>query len=457
MTDQPIHATAVARGGFAVLLRGPSGAGKSDLALRLIDRGWRLVSDDQTELYLESGRLIARAPEAIANRMEVRAVGIRQVTAAGPAEVALLVDLRPHDELDRLPEPRSETLAGVPVPSFSLDPFARSSEIKLELLLQDEIARRAAAGPTRPEEQDTMAAKEPIDREDTEPEGPQAHRLVVVTGMSGAGRWTTLKALEDLGYEVIDNLPLDLLERILPAGESPRPLAVGVDIRTRRFAAGPVLQQLDTLAARPGLGSVLLFLDCEDDVLVSRFSETRRPHPLAEDRPIADGIAAERRLLAPLQARADFVINTTGLSPANLRHVLRGHLDVGRARGMALFVLSFSYRGGLPRQADLVFDARFLANPHYEAALRDLSGQDQPVVDYVRQDPAFAPYFEELTAWLAPQLPRFESQNKSYLTLAVGCTGGRHRSVMVAEALAEWLRGQGRPVILTHRDLDRGD
>jgi len=273
--------------------------------------------------------------------------------------------------------------------------------------------------------------------------------VVLVTGLSGAGRSTALKVLEDLGYEAIDNLPLDLLGAMAREGG---PIALGIDIRSRSFAAGSLLAQFDRLGA--GAEAKLLFLDCDDEVLERRFTETRRPHPLAADRRVADGIAAERRLMAPLRARADLAVDTTNLSGAELRRLLAGHLGLGNGPGMTIFVTSFSYREGLPREADLVFDARFLANPHYQAALRPLDGRDPRVAAYVTEDPAFEAFFHGLTGMLAPLLPRYEREGKSYLTIAIGCTGGRHRSVAVGERLAAWLASLERPVELSHRDLD---
>jgi UPF0042 nucleotide-binding protein len=275
----------------------------------------------------------------------------------------------------------------------------------------------------------------------------------VVTGLSGAGRSTALKMLEDLGYEAIDNPPLDLLSSI--AGEG-GPMALGIDIRTRNFAAEPVLDHLDRLGAEPGLAVTLLFLDCDDEVLERRYTETRRRHPLAQDRRVADGIAAERRLIAPLRARADLTLDTSNLNPTDLRRVLGGHLGLDRAPGMAIFVTSFAYRAGLPREADLVFDVRFLANPHYQADLREFDGRDPRVAAYVEGDPAYPAFFDRLTGMLEPLLPRYEREGKSYLTVAIGCTGGRHRSVVVAERLAAWLSGLDRRVNLSHRELAPG-
>ncbi|HEY1719666.1 MAG TPA: RNase adapter RapZ [Magnetospirillaceae bacterium] len=286
-------------------------------------------------------------------------------------------------------------------------------------------------------------------------------RVVVVTGMSGAGRSTALKYLEDLGYEAVDNLPLTLLAPLLraplPNGQKRRPIAIGIDIRTRDFGASAMLAELDRLADGKTIDLKLVFLDCDDDQLARRFTETRRLHPLAAERPLADGIAHERQLVAPLRGRADVVIDTTALRPAEFKSTLQRNFGLDRTAPLVLSVMSFSYRHGLPREADLVFDARFLSNPHYDPALRPLTGRDARVAAYVEADPAFAPFFAGLTGMIEPLLPRFVAEGRSYLTIAIGCTGGRHRSVAVAEKLAGWLGRHGQKVDLRHRDLDEGD
>ncbi|TQV76184.1 RNase adapter RapZ [Denitrobaculum tricleocarpae] len=279
--------------------------------------------------------------------------------------------------------------------------------------------------------------------------------VILVTGLSGAGRSSALRILEDVGFEAIDNLPLNLLETMIDEGGAERKVAVGVDIRTRNFAVAPFLQQLDTLENRDDLDLKLLFLDCDAEVLSRRFTETRRRHPLSQDRPLHDGIMAERRLVFPLRKRADYVIDTSSLTLGALRQQMVGQLGLSEGSGMAIFVTSFSYRLGLPREADLVFDVRFLTNPHYVQDLRPLSGRDAAVVDYIATDSAFEPFFEQLTAMLRPLLPRYESEGKSYLTIAFGCTGGRHRSVALAEQLAAWLTDHWGKVSLVHRDIDR--
>jgi UPF0042 nucleotide-binding protein len=277
--------------------------------------------------------------------------------------------------------------------------------------------------------------------------------ILLVTGMSGAGKSTALKAVEDLGYEAVDNLPLSLLSSLVhPDFGTRRPLAIGVDIRTRDFGVEPFLEELDSLIDYGELQVRLLFLDCEDEVLRRRYTETRRRHPLALDRPLLDGIEHERRLVSPLRARADLVIDTSHLSLNDLRRLLQGHFALAVDRTLAVFVVSFAYRHGIPREADLVFDVRFLANPHYDPRLRPLTGCDPEVGAFIGADEGFAPFFDGLTALLGPLLPRYASEGKSYLTIAVGCTGGQHRSVFVAERLAAWLDRNGHRVSVSHRD-----
>jgi len=290
---------------------------------------------------------------------------------------------------------------------------------------------------------------------DAQPDQSNA-AVVVVTGLSGAGKSLALKSLEDLGFEAVDNLPLSLLAALL-SGDRTRPLAVGIDIRTRDFGAAPMLAELDRLRQERKISFSLLFVDCDDDVLARRFTETRRRHPLAVDRPLLDGIAHERKLVARLRNRADLVIDTSTLPPGELRRVLSGHYTFEDKSSLLLFVTSFSYRRGLPREADLVFDVRFLNNPYYVPELKSFSGLEPKIAEFIAADPGFEPFFDGLTGLLRPLLPRFALEGKSYLTIAIGCTGGRHRSVYTAERLAAWLRGLGQRVDLRHRDLDRGD
>ncbi len=293
---------------------------------------------------------------------------------------------------------------------------------------------------------------------------PQPRDVVVITGMSGAGKSTTLKAFEDLGYEAVDNVPLFLLRHMV--GEEAnawaeyqnvrRPMAIGVDIRTRDFDVRGIRRLLRDVEKIAAIRPRILFLECDDEALQRRYTETRRRHPLALDRPLVDGIALERQILAPLKLSADDVIDTTDLPAGSLKTMLTSRYAPART-GLHVFVTSFSFRRGLPREADLVFDVRFLRNPHYVPALKDQTGADAAVQAYIAEDPDFAEFEARLKALIAPLLPRYVTEGKSYLTIAVGCTGGRHRSVYVAERLAEWLGQAGYGFSLRHRELQRAD
>lgn len=464
MAQARLHATCIAidgsTGPLGILLRGPSGAGKSDLALRMIDQGARLVADDQCALQRRNGAagayLVARAPAAIGGLLEVRGLGVVDVPTLPEARVAILVDLVAPEAVERMPEDAAEEVMGIAVPKLALDPFKDSAPAKLRLFLRTRSLPAPDQAKERGGEEDSASRGRPGSAPEANPRPLAPRPLVIVTGLSGAGNSTALKVLEDIGYEAVDNLPLGLLDTLVREGEAKPPLAVGVDIRTRNFAAQPLMEHLARFSAEPDLAVSLLFLDCEDAVLERRFTETRRRHPLAQDRPITDGIAAERRQIAPLRNRADRVIDTSALVPAELRRILVGHFSLDRTPGMTIFVTSFSYRHGLPRVADLVFDVRFLANPHYQTELRALDGRDPSVAAFVAGDASFAPFFDRLTGLLRPLMPRYEAEGKSYLTIAIGCTGGRHRSVAVAKKLADWFREQGRRVDETHRDLAAG-
>ncbi len=281
--------------------------------------------------------------------------------------------------------------------------------------------------------------------------------LVLVTGLSGAGHSTALKVLEDRGYEAVDNLRLSLIPILVAQADGRgRPLAIGIDSRTRDFDADTLVARLEVFRHDRAYDTRLLFLDCNDEVLQRRFTETRRRHPLAVDQPVSTGIARERALLSQVRERADVIIDTSELSIHDLRRLLVGYFPLEAAPDLMVFVTSFSFKRGLPREADLVFDVRFLTNPHWDPALRPLDGRDDAVAARVESDRDFALFFERLTQLIGPLLPRYRQEGKSYLTIAVGCSGGRHRSVFVAERLAQWLRDQTVPVGLSHRELDTG-
>lgn len=289
----------------------------------------------------------------------------------------------------------------------------------------------------------------------TEQTPSSPRHIIVLTGLSGAGKSHALKCLEDMGYEAIDNIPLNMLglvARQVRGRDVPQHIALGVDVRSRDFSPENLLSALKNWRLSKANKVNLVFLDCEDEALQRRFTETRRKHPLALDRPIEDGIALERELLAPVKAAADEVINTTRFSVHDLKRYVRDHFS-SEAGELLLFVTSFSFREGLPRDADMVIDVRFLTNPHWNEALRPMTGKDEAVQKHIEQDADFAPFFDRLCQLLVPMLPRYREEGKSYFTVAVGCTGGKHRSVFVAEKLAGFLSGLGYKLGVRHRDL----
>jgi UPF0042 nucleotide-binding protein len=282
-------------------------------------------------------------------------------------------------------------------------------------------------------------------------------RMVLVSGLSGAGKSSVLRALEDLGYEAIDNTPITMLEEL--ASRCDRPLAVGVDARTRGFDADAVLDTLGRLRANPNLRPELLYAWADEAALLRRYTETRRRHPLAPQGRVTDGILAEEQLTAHLREAADLVIDTSDLPLSALRRLIARHFGAdseteGQA-GMLVTLISFAFPFGLPREADLVFDCRFLRNPHYDPILRSRTGLEAEVGAYVAADPDFQPFYERVSELLTMLLPRFVQEGKKYVTVAVGCTGGRHRSVYLVERLAVALSGGGWRLHVTHRELAR--
>ncbi|NVJ93028.1 MAG: RNase adapter RapZ [Methylocystaceae bacterium] len=277
-------------------------------------------------------------------------------------------------------------------------------------------------------------------------------KILIVTGLSGAGMTTSLKILEDMGYETIDGVPLTLIGQLVGKAT---PLAIGVDIRTRGFGVHQLMDELDQIKASPDIDLSLVFLDCDDEIIERRYVETRHRHPLADDRPLADGIRHERQILAPLRERSDLVIDTTDMAIKDCKRILQGQYALNDKKPLTIFVTSFSYKKGIPREADLVFDVRFLRNPYYDQSLRALTGEDDKVGEYVSKDEGFESFFENLVHLLHPLLPRYSAEGKSYLTIAIGCTGGQHRSVYVAKKLKAWLKEIGENVQLQHRELTK--
>jgi len=289
--------------------------------------------------------------------------------------------------------------------------------------------------------------------------GPNAVHLVVLTGMSGGGKTVALRALEDLEFYCVDNLPASLLPRLVNAvledrgGQRMTRIAVGVDARNREHDIEIMPSVLSELAAA-GVQVHLIFLDCRDEVLIKRYSETRRRHPLAmRNVSLADAIAAERRLLRPLMGIAEKVIDSSALNVHQLRRLVA--TDYARAtEGLTVMFQSFAFKRGLPLDADFVFDARCLPNPHWQPQLRPLSGKDAPVRDFLDADPLVGEYFADTVRWLEAWLPRFEADDRSYVTISIGCTGGRHRSVYLVEQLAAHFRARRGGVLTFHRELE---
>jgi RNase adapter protein RapZ len=281
------------------------------------------------------------------------------------------------------------------------------------------------------------------------------HQLVLVTGPSGAGRSTAINALEDLGFEVIDNLPLSLVPRLTDGPPIGRPIGLGIDVRNRDFNATSLIELIDQLTRDPRVSLEVIYLDCSVSELIRRYSQTRRRHPLAPMETPAEGIDREIDLLAPIRVRADHLIDTSEMSPHELKAEIGLRFDRNDSARMAVSVQSFSYKRGLPRGLDMVFDCRFLANPYWQVELRDKNGRDPEVSAYIQTDPVFADFFQKLQDLLFLLLPAQSNEGKAHLAIGFGCTGGQHRSVAVAEKLGNVLAEAGWPVSKRHRELER--
>jgi UPF0042 nucleotide-binding protein len=299
---------------------------------------------------------------------------------------------------------------------------------------------------------------------------PERHRIVLVTGLSGGGKASVLRALEDIGYEAVDNPPLSMLEDMVTLSE--KKLAIGVDARTRGFDAGLVLETLERLRRNPSLRPELIYAWADETTLLRRYTETKRRHPLSPQGRVAEGIAREEKLTAPLRNGADLVVDTSDLPLGSLRRLIERHFGAGsdaEESRLVVSLISFGYKFGLPQEADLVFDARFLRNPHYDPILQHRTGLDAEVGAFVEADPDFATFFEKLAELIDMLLPRFVQESKKYATITIGCTGGRHRSVYLVERLGDYLAarivaarasgdtGLGWRLHVTHRELARED
>lgn len=276
-------------------------------------------------------------------------------------------------------------------------------------------------------------------------------RNVIITGLSGAGISSALKAMEDLRFEVFDNFPLSFIPQLYAADnatdQNMNGIAIGVDTRTRGFCAEALLDMVEKTKSR------LVFITCDDTTLFKRFSETRRRHPLAVDKSVSYGIRVEREMLSPLREQSDIVIDSTDTSIHDLRHMLEGHFALKPDENLTVSLLSFGFKNGVPREANIVMDVRFLKNPHWDKDLKPLTGMDAEVGAYVRQDTDFDNFIDNFKGLLSPLLPRYAMEGKSYLSVAIGCTGGRHRSVFTVELLKKWLEEKGVKVFAEHRDL----
>ena len=286
---------------------------------------------------------------------------------------------------------------------------------------------------------------------------PEAgQHIVIMSGPAGSGRSTAIRALEDIGFEAIDNLPLSFLPRLFSGGPVERPVVIGIDPRNREFSIEALLRALLEVEAAAGRAPVLVYLDCDATTLLRRYNETRRRHPLSPKESPLVGIEREVALLAPVRARADVLIDTRAMTPHDLGAEMRRQFGTDESRdGLAVTVHSFSSTRGVPRGIDMVIDVRFLRNPHWDALLRPRDGRDPEVRAFVEADPAFRPFYDRLVDLLTFLLPRYRTEGKSYFGIGLGCTGGKHRSVMLAEALAESLAAAGWQVSIRHRDLER--
>ncbi|MBH5323072.1 RNase adapter RapZ [Aurantiacibacter sediminis] len=286
-----------------------------------------------------------------------------------------------------------------------------------------------------------------------DPTRPKPQRILLVTGMLGAGKSTALRELEDLGWESIDNFPIRLLDRLVGHDDEPFSLAIGFDCRTRGFKPEDIIEQVKGWLEEDDIPITTLFLDCAGNELERRFNETRRRHFLAQDLPVASGIAAERELLAPLRRWADVLIDTTDFTVNDLKQTIRDQFSQTAPKDMTVTVSSFGFARGKPPTADLVFDMRYLDNPHWEPGLKEQTGLDKDVGDFIEKSAVFASTFDKIKSLLLELLPRYADQGKAYVNIAFGCTGGRHRSVYTAEKMAQVLRDGGFSPTVLHRNL----
>ncbi|NQZ13449.1 MAG: RNase adapter RapZ [Alphaproteobacteria bacterium] len=270
--------------------------------------------------------------------------------------------------------------------------------------------------------------------------------IIIVTGLSGAGISSALKSLEDLGYEVFDNFPLEFIDGLIDQ-DPDKPIAIGIDSRVRSFSPADIVEKKNKIGAN------LAYITCDDTTLLKRFTETRRKHPLAKDRPVEDGIKKEKKLLQELKKQSDLLIDTSDLSIHDLRRFIEGHYALESTTRLTVSLVSFGFKNGVPREADIVMDVRFLRNPHWDKDLKPLTGLNPKIGNYIKEDENFEGFITNFKNLIEPLLPRYNHEGKSYLTIAIGCTGGKHRSVFCVETLEEWLSSISITTFKKHRDL----
>ena len=281
------------------------------------------------------------------------------------------------------------------------------------------------------------------------------NELILVIGQSGAGRTTVMHILDDQGFDTLDNVPVHLIPRVAPRELLDKPLALGLDIRSKSFSLQNLMKEISNWKALSKSSVVILFLECNLDVLIKRFSLTRRPHPLPGENNLELSINSELKLIAPLREKADFVLDTSNTSPNELRLKLGSIFPLAKNRSINIMLQSFSFRNGSPSGVDMIFDCRFLKNPNWEDGLKDLNGTDVEVKDYLRKDESWEPFNKSLIQMLLTIIPAFEKEGKSYLSIGLGCTGGQHRSVFVAEQLYKYLLDKSYDVKIFHTILQK--
>ncbi len=281
------------------------------------------------------------------------------------------------------------------------------------------------------------------------------HELILVIGQSGAGRTTVIHILDDQGFDTLDNVPVHLIPRVAPTNLVDKPLAIGLDVRSKSFSSQNLMKEISNWKALSKSRVLILFLECSLAILINRFSLSRRPHPVAGENNLELSIKRELKLIAPLREKADFVLNTSNTSPNELRLKLGSIFPLVNSSSIQIILQSFSFRSGSLIGLDMVFDCRFLKNPNWVSGLKDLDGADDEIKDYLHKDKSWAPFKKNLFQMMESIIPAFEREGKSYLSIGLGCTGGQHRSVFVAEQLHEHLSAKKHDVKIFHSGLHK--